>query len=581
MAAEVGDMMQDAMRLKSAQVAKERMLFNARAQSLQHSIFHPEQFQDTVRCRRNAVETRISDCDALKALGNEYFKQQRYQDAISMYERSVGCLVYLVSERSDWRQNMRDSDLGIIDDVHNTCTSLTGTPRNREAFKLPNISATSPNVVLQAEQLLAALYGNLATCAAALGDLSRAHAEACEGLARAPKHPKLLLKRAQIAMKPQGAGTTELRLALADLNAAVATLKQDGNVYSVPQAVVASIHKHYRLFADQATAQQRRDKAQFQGMFGRGSVVDAKNEAQLRAAAAQQAHAPAIGDGTRRQLAAMRQTLATLETEGKMEQARELSEHIARAEQQILAHSAASQPAEDEDDVDLDFENPSEEMKRLAAQMGIDLSRPEVLNELHTLNAQQKRRAAGPAQGTFTNASSAASAAADQSRDNSTSGTHEKVSGGSDAGADDATVDDLVEHISVMPLEELIAFLDKQELMTADEARALGEQQVRDKAIRMLRSAQDPAAAEKGTRALMVRYIVFALAFVFAIYRLHSMGILQWMFTGESPANQRSAPAFAAAGTHSAQGSDAAGDWGLDESGDTLEATVEPDGTIH
>jgi len=563
--------MQDAMRLKSAQVAKERALFSARAQSLQHSIFHPEQFQDTATARRNALKTRLTDCASLKEMGNEYFKQKRYQEAINMYERSLGCMVYIVSERADWRQNMRDTDLAIVDDVQNTCASLTGVQRSRSALNVATFDNPDKATIMQAQQLLAALYGNLATCAGALGDLPRAHAEAGEGLKRVPQHPKLLLKRAQIVMKPSGASTTELRLALADLNAAVAGLKEHNNCYDVPESTVASIHKHYRIFADHATSQMKKDKAQFSGMFGRGSVVDDEHEEQLRSTAAEAQAQAGMSDKVRQQLAAMRRTLAALETEGKIDQARELSQHIAKVQQQ-LASGALPSPEEPTDEVDLDFENPSDEMRRLAEQMGIDLSRPDVLNELTTLNNQQKRRLAVPAAG--------ASAATGTGSTASQSGS--KHSAGSTGGGEDVSVDDLAEHISVMPLPELVQFLEAQQLMTAAEAEALGEAAVRAKAIRMLRTSDDPEAAEKGTRALMIRYIVFGLVFAFAIYRLHAMGILQWLITGDSPADQRMRAAASSAAAGSVPGfvqpdSDAADAW---EDG-FVEAEVGADGSLH
>ena len=576
MAGEVGGMMQDAMRLKSAQVAKERALFSARAQSLQHSLFHPEQFQDTVTCRQQALETRMADCSALKEMGNEYFKQKRYQDAINMYERALGCLVYVVSERPDWRQNMRDSDLAVVDDIHNTCTSLTGVERSRESLKVPQFEEPSDSIALQAQQLLAALYGNLSTCSGALGDIGRAHTEASEGLKRAPNHPKLLLKRAQITMKPSGAGTTELKLALADLNAAVSDLKSSSNQYRVPDAVVASIHKHYRLFADQATQQMKKDKAQFSGMFGRGSVVDETHEETLRSEAADVDRQRGLSDTVRQQLAAMRKTLAMLEAEGKMAQARELAEHIHRVQQQLASGSLAAPEvsgAAEVDDVELDFENPSDDMKRLAEQMGIDLSRPDVLNELNTLNGQQKRRMGAVPDG------KAAGAGGSSDGESQMGSTH---TAGSSGGSDDVSVDELAEHIGVMPLPELVEFLGKQDLMSTVEAESMGEAEVRAKAIRMLRSSENPEAAEKGTRALMTRYIVFGLVFAFALYRLHSMGILQWLFTGDSPAWQRMRNAASSAAASAAPAFAGTADAGAAEwDGDFVQAEVGADGNVN
>jgi hypothetical protein len=249
-------------------------------------------------------------------------------------------------------------------------------------------------------------------------------------------------------------------------------------------------------------------------------------------------------------MAAMRRTLVALETEGKMQQAKELSEHIQRMELHLaegtFPSAASAEAADDDDDVDLDFENPSEEMTKLAAQMGIDLSRPDVLNELGTLNAQQKRRMQGAAAGAHTSA--AAAAAAGQQ---SATAAHQAGQGKDSQRNEDVTIDELAEHIGVMPLPELIAFLEQQELMTAKEAEGMDEADVRSKAIRMLRASEDPTGEEKKSRALMIRYIILALVFVFAIYRLHAMGILQWLVSGVSPAAQRmqyTAEAIGAAG---------------------------------
>ena len=514
--ASAGGIFEEAVRMKSAMVDHKCRAYKARAPSLQHSIFHLDQYKDGPH--RNANETECLEwAEGLKAEGNSAVGEKDWNTATLKYERALGLLRFIVSSREDWRSNLADVDLAVVDSAAGSCCSLDGSRRPSSDFGLGSLPGFSEAGKRQAARLCAALYGNLCTVALAQGQASVAAAEAAEGLRVTPGHPKLLMKRAKSWMQRKGAGTTELRAALLDLKTAVDMFKQAGDLYDVGSRVLSQLAAAYKEHASMAAAQHAKDKAAFAGLFERGSIVQAAEESE--AAPTLPAPHSRLPDTTRAQLAAMRRARAEAEAEGRVQDAKELSVHLSRAEARLAA-GAGLEPS-------LDFSKPTPEMRSLAEEMGLDLDDPAVQRELEVVDAQAAAKRG------FASAAGAAAAAS--------TGTLPK------SNAPEVTLDELEEHIRKMPLPALVEFMVQQDIASEPTVRGWSEQQVREKAVAMLRSSEDPMAGERKARYAMVRYIAFTAICLFMLWRLYNMGLLTWLFTGQTPAGWGSQAAIAAA----------------------------------
>ena len=112
---EFGNMMQTAMKMKSAQMDQDRRRFETWPQFLQNSMW--ERNEKTLALRELPPASRLDGAAALKEEGNEFFRNKKYTSAVEAYEAAVGSFVYAKQLDPDWKKKgIKDETIDLIDE---------------------------------------------------------------------------------------------------------------------------------------------------------------------------------------------------------------------------------------------------------------------------------------------------------------------------------------------------------------------------------------------------------------------------------------------------------------------------------
>lgn len=107
------DLMSKAVKLKGAQQAQLRTQFDAWPQYFQHSLF----MQDSVlSVRSTPFSERFAAAEAMKASGNQHFKQGDFEEAVAEYEKALAVFKYIENKDPGWKKKgIEDTDLVVVD----------------------------------------------------------------------------------------------------------------------------------------------------------------------------------------------------------------------------------------------------------------------------------------------------------------------------------------------------------------------------------------------------------------------------------------------------------------------------------
>mmetsp|Transcript_14163 Transcript_14163/g.31459 ORF Transcript_14163/g.31459 Transcript_14163/m.31459 type:complete len:462 (-) Transcript_14163:107-1492(-) len=356
---EFSNMIQQAVKMKSAQMEQERRWFEKVPNFIQHTLFHGEK-DDFKAWRVLPIDERIAKADDIKSEGNALFSERNYVDATEKYEQAGGLFHYVYSVEPEWKKK------GLKDDV----------------LRLQHDPGDTDEQQKQIDKIRISCFLNIAICQLKLKNWDTVIKACGETLELDPKNKKAFYRRAQALIGPPGHGGHEVDRAIADLQHAAKIDPSDTQV--------RDLLDHLRKDRQK---QLQKDKGTFAGMFGRGSIYGEQGSAQgavTEAAKALDQRLNPGGDGPKE--GADDTSLETKITEaellrdlymrnGKEDEAKDLDQKIREAKKALKDQKSGKLPPPP------DFSNPTEEMVKDAKdKFGIDLQDPLVQKELERLS---------------------------------------------------------------------------------------------------------------------------------------------------------------------------------------------------
>lgn len=197
------DMLNDAVKLKQAQIEQARTRWNTWPTFLQNTLFHTEAQQEGRLMGRDqadpaAVGAALDRSAALRAEGNAAFTAKDYGKALLKYEESVGVFNYVFARRPDWKER------GLTDDDVDLVTwPVEGAPFGGRTVA----------------KHLASVLSNIALCATRLEEFGNASAAAQRALEYDPVNLKAAFRLATALTTPVTATAIHTDRAVAALRA--------------------------------------------------------------------------------------------------------------------------------------------------------------------------------------------------------------------------------------------------------------------------------------------------------------------------------------------------------------------------
>jgi len=338
----MGDVFQQAVALKQAQLAEARKRFEASPRFVKDTLaMSSDGSLEAIRALP-AAEC-LARASEIKQQGNADFGSRDWDGAYKAYARAAACVRYYRPQDKDWRTNSFSDDT--IDLVHTKGDS----PEEERAFR----------------ELLVSCYLNIAQCRlSARQDYDEALAACNEALDLDPSSAKAYFRRARSRYEPASCGATELAMAVKDLAKAAALEPGD-----------ATIRKTYAKLLGEHKRAEREAKETLAGLFDRSDKpiygpeeTGPKEETEAELAA----RAKLAG----REVEAVRDLIQRHRAAGRNKEAERIERELHEAEDRARAERLCKP---------MDWSKPTAAMKADAAKKGIDLDDPKVLAYMQEL----------------------------------------------------------------------------------------------------------------------------------------------------------------------------------------------------
>jgi len=363
---EIGNILQDAVKLKSAQMGQKRKTYETWPYFVQHTLFHSEK-DEFKAWRLMPFDEKIEQSDKLKEEGTKLYKEGRFSDAVDKYEEAPSLFHYCYSNDPGWRKNNR----GIDDDV----------------LVLVDDTGADADEAAQIKKLRLTCALNIAQCKLKLAKFDEA-VKACDVVLELdPENVKALYRRAEGRVRPSAATAYDHDCAIKDLNKANQIDPEEKNVSSL-----------LKTLREERRKQRSKDKGTFEGMFGRGEIYDKLSMEQAEAAKASsntghrweglpndkdvndlRARIDNVSDDDpiEKRIADAELLRDLYERNDKHEEAEKLNEQIKNAKRAVKEQQEKRVP--------IDFSKPTPEMIADAEKYGLDLTDPMVQAELRRI----------------------------------------------------------------------------------------------------------------------------------------------------------------------------------------------------
>eukprot|EP00929_Paragymnodinium_shiwhaense_P036918 TRINITY_DN19736_c0_g1_i1.p1 TRINITY_DN19736_c0_g1~~TRINITY_DN19736_c0_g1_i1.p1 ORF type:complete len:492 (-),score=129.36 TRINITY_DN19736_c0_g1_i1:185-1660(-) len=361
---ELGNMLQEAVKIKSHQMDQKRKTYSTWPFFVQHTLFQGEK-EHLSAWRQLPFDEKIEKAEELKEKGNKLYSEKNWSDAIDRYEEAGGMIYYCYSDDPGWRKNNR----GIDDDVIHLVDDRGSTPDEAEQHRKLRLSCCL----------------NIAACKLQLQKYDEVIVACNTALQLDDKNVKALYRRAEARIRPSAATAYDHDCAIKDLAKA--------NAVDPKNTAVSRLLTDLRA---ERKVQRAKDQKTFTGLFDRGELYDqavvAAAAAAKPGAAPQPVGGPSMDDIQSRineisdddpleKRCADAELLRDLYMRnGKEEEARELNEKIQAAKRQ-LENRDQEPPA-------CDWENPTQDMIDDAKKYDLDLTDPLVVQELKRLQKE-------------------------------------------------------------------------------------------------------------------------------------------------------------------------------------------------
>lgn len=359
---EFGNILQEAVKIKGAQMNQKRKQYEVWPYFVQHTLFHGEK-DDFKAWRRLPYDQKMEQAQKLKKTGNDLFSERNFTDAVDRYEEAGGLFYYCYSSDPEWRKNNR----GIDDDVLHLVDDLKEGSEELSASEQAEIKKLRLTCCL-----------NLGACKIKLSKWEEA-IKACDmALELEPDNVKALYRRAEARVKPGKATAYDTDLAIKDL--ALAN-KNDPNDKTVKTMLVK--------LREERAGQREKDKKTFTGMFDRGEIYDGKSQSSSSTGAPDETLAEVQDrvdnmkddDSLEKRIQDAEMLRDLYMRNGKEDEAKKLNEQIQQGKKALKNQKAGR--------TGLDFKNPTGDMIKDAEKYGIDLKDPLVQQELERLEAER------------------------------------------------------------------------------------------------------------------------------------------------------------------------------------------------
>ena len=360
-----GELIQQAAKMKGAQMAKDKRRFETWPKYLQHTMYNQEKLAEV---RALPDDERLAEAAKMKAEGNELLKQQQYQDAMNVYEKALGVYYYVQNRESDWKKKgINDADVKIVDET---------------------LKESGDEMAAQVAQLKLSILLNISLTAENMADHGIS-ARACSDALNIDSGNHKALWRRSTAYYAMGSAT-EFDMAIADM---ATSHGLDGSNDKVA--------KRLKKWKVERKKQKGFETKTFGGMFERGSM-----EVEEVAGGGQQ---PAGGAGRgadgqferyssmaelEADVAKMKDAISAAEYNNNRAEANVLKQRLKKVEDWV-ATAREKAMAEARKKAMPDWANPSEKEIKEAKEHGLDLTDPQVQEELARLSREKAGRGDG------------------------------------------------------------------------------------------------------------------------------------------------------------------------------------------
>jgi len=368
---EIGNILQEAVKLKSAQMGQKRKTYETWPYFVQHTLFHGEK-EEFKAGRQLPFQEKMVICERLKEEGNKLYQEMKYSDAVDKYEEAPTLFHYCYSTDPGWRKNNR----GIDDDV----IVLVAEEGANEAEA----------VAIRKFRLSCCL--NIAACKIKLVKYDEAVVACNTALELDPENIKALYRRAEARVKPSGSTAYDHDCAIKDL-AKAQSLDPDDKT-------VSKLLTHLR---GERRVQRDKDKVTFTGMFNRGEIYDEESMEKAEAPKPVTSHRwegvpndsevrdlrsrienVSDDDPLEKRIADAELLRDLYQRNGKEDEAQKLNEQIQGAKRSLEQQKHGPSGSR----TGMDFSNPTPEMIADAEKYGLDLNDPLVQAELQRIERE-------------------------------------------------------------------------------------------------------------------------------------------------------------------------------------------------
>lgn len=359
---ELGNILQEAVKLKSAQMGEKRKTYEKWPYFVQHTLFHGEK-DDYKAGRQLPFNEKLRLAEKVKEAGNELYAQGSYSDAVDKYEEAPTVFYYCYSTDPGWRKNNR----GIDDDV----------------IVLVDDQGTTEEEASQQKKLRLACCLNLAACKQKMEKYDEVIVACDTALELDPTNVKALYRRAEARVKPSKSTAYDHDLAIKDL----AKAHQQDPKNQIVEKLLTKLRGERKV-------QRGKDQKTFTGLFDRGTIykpedlegtpvpASAKNDVDISTI---QARIDGISDeDTLEKRTADAELLRDLYMRnGKEDEAKELNAKIDAAKKALREQTNPTEAR-----TGMDWDNPTPEMIEDAKKYNLDLTDPLVISELKKLERE-------------------------------------------------------------------------------------------------------------------------------------------------------------------------------------------------
>ncbi|KAF0694410.1 Aste57867_14707 [Aphanomyces stellatus] len=356
-----GNLMAEAVKLKGAQQATLRPIWDSWPQYFQHSMFMQEPI---LAAREKPFEERMQLASEIKVEGNKHFSDKNFEEAVAQYEKALAIFKYCENSDPEWKKKgIRDDDIHVVDAKADDAAGQHALDALKVSLYL-NISGASWKISF--------VHGPVTVSKIKIKEFALAIAACSDALEIDPTNAKAFYRRAQALITPMSSGAVEFEKALVDLEQAC---QHD------PDNVECK--KLYRRLREEQVKQRKLDKATFSGMFTRGSVVDDEPVDEKPVDVKERENQKRL------EREARRTWRCRLSIQGNAKSAQELRGKIEQAKAAVASARATPPPR-------VDFFNPTPEMIEDGKKNGIDLTDKRVQQMLADLQDEHLSKGTVP-----------------------------------------------------------------------------------------------------------------------------------------------------------------------------------------